>query len=106
MVEMAKKFRINIRLMYYPPYHSKYNPVEHCWGILEIFWNGIILDSEDTVLQCASQMTWRGEHPIIHRVNKDYEKGVTLTKKELEPYQEFIIRSDELPKWDLVIKYT
>ncbi len=104
MVEMAKAFNINIRLMYYPPYHSKYNPIEHCWGILEIFWNGIILDSEETVLKCASQMTWRGEHPTIHRVDQDYEKGVKLTKKELEPYQKNIVRSDELPKWDIEIK--
>lgn len=104
IVEMAKIFNINIKLMYYPPYHSKYNPIEHCWGILEIFWNGIILDSVETVLKCASQMTWRGEHPTIHRVDQDYEKGVKLTKKELEPYQKYIVRSDELPKWDVEIK--
>jgi len=25
-----------IQLWYYPPYHSKYNPIERCWGILEL----------------------------------------------------------------------
>ena len=25
-----------IQLLYYPPYHSKYNPIERCWGILEL----------------------------------------------------------------------
>jgi ribosome modulation factor len=49
-------------------------------------------------------MTWRGEHPRIHRVNQYYEKGVKLTKKELEPYQKYIVRSNELPKWDVEIK--
>jgi hypothetical protein len=24
-----------IHLLYYPPSHSKYNPIERCWGILE-----------------------------------------------------------------------
>ena len=28
-----------IPLLYYPPYHSKYHPVERCWGILEQHWN-------------------------------------------------------------------
>jgi transposase len=26
--------------VYYPPYHSKYNLIERCWGILENHWNG------------------------------------------------------------------
>src|SRR2546427_6593672 len=25
-----------IQLLYYPPYHSKYNPIERCWGLLEL----------------------------------------------------------------------
>src|SRR5262245_2149031 len=31
---------LTVRLAYYPPYHSKYNPIERCWGILENHWNG------------------------------------------------------------------
>jgi len=27
-------------LVYYPPYHSKYNPIERCWSALEKKWNG------------------------------------------------------------------
>jgi hypothetical protein len=35
MVQFADHIGRSIRLLYYPPYHSKYNPVERCWGILE-----------------------------------------------------------------------
>jgi hypothetical protein len=35
MVQFADHIGKSIRLLYYPPYHSKYNPVERCWGILE-----------------------------------------------------------------------
>jgi Rhodopirellula transposase. len=35
MIEFAHKTGLRIRLVYYPPYHSKYNPIERCWGILE-----------------------------------------------------------------------
>src|SRR5512143_3490229 len=34
LVEFADRFGLVIELVYYPPYHSKYNPIERCWGIL------------------------------------------------------------------------
>ncbi|MCP5084860.1 MAG: hypothetical protein GY948_24500, partial [Alphaproteobacteria bacterium] len=43
ITEFAIKNKIAIHLAYYPPYHSKYNPVERCWGVLERHWNGDIL---------------------------------------------------------------
>jgi Rhodopirellula transposase DDE domain len=33
LVEFVQRYRITIRLASYPPYHSKYNPIERCWGI-------------------------------------------------------------------------
>ncbi len=35
MVQLADNINKPIQLLYYPPYHSKYNPIERCWGILE-----------------------------------------------------------------------
>ena len=32
MVEFALQTGLRIRLIYYPPYHSKYNPIERCWA--------------------------------------------------------------------------
>ena len=40
MVQLADLINKPIQLLYYPPYHSKYNPIERCWGILELKWNG------------------------------------------------------------------
>ena len=39
MVQWADQIGKPIQLLYYPPYHSKYNPIERCWGILELRWN-------------------------------------------------------------------
>jgi hypothetical protein len=33
MVEFVQQYQVTMRLAYYPPYHSKYNPSERCWGI-------------------------------------------------------------------------
>src|SRR4029453_11993191 len=38
---------------YHPPYHSKYNPIERCWGILELQWNGAKLIDAETMLGWA-----------------------------------------------------
>jgi transposase len=32
MIEFADWSGLEIRLVYYPPYHSKYNPIERCWS--------------------------------------------------------------------------
>lgn len=44
LVGFAQQYRLTVGLAYYPPYHSKYNPIERCWGILEQHWNGALLD--------------------------------------------------------------
>ena len=43
LIEFADKHQLKIELAYYPPYHSKYNPVERCWSSLERHWNGTLL---------------------------------------------------------------
>jgi transposase len=63
MVEFADRHQLSIRLVYYPPYHSKYNPIERCWGILEMHWNGTLLSTIEKALKWAETMTWKGLHP-------------------------------------------
>lgn len=103
MVQLSQAIGVRIRLIYYPPYHSKYNPIERCWAVLENYWNGAILDSVETALQWASHMTWKGIAPIVHLVKTTYETGVKVLADELEQYQPFWQRSETLPKWDIRI---
>ena len=85
LVEFVQQYHVMVRLAYYPPYHSKYNPIERCWGILENHWNGALLDSIDTVLRFAATMTWKGRHPLVALVTTTYQTGVTLTTEAMEP---------------------
>lgn len=103
MVEFTHSIEKTVKLIYYPPYHSKYNPVEHCWGVLENYWNGAILESVEVALKWAGAMKWRNEHPTIHDMPGEYSKGVKLTKKELTPYYPSFHRLPELPKWHITI---
>ncbi len=92
IVDFSQKYRVNIRLAYYPPYHSKYNPIERTWAILENHWNGSILDEIETALNFAKTMTWKGKHPIVKLITETYEKGVKLTKKAREKVEQKIER--------------
>jgi len=99
LVEFAQRFHLSIRLAYYPPYHSKYNPIERCWGILEHHWNGALLDSVEAVIQYASTMTWKGKHPVVTLVTTTYQTGVKLTKQAMESLETQLQRLPHLDKW-------
>src|SRR5262245_45577262 len=76
LVAFVQHYGITVRLAYYPPYHSKYNAIERCWGVLENHWNGALLDTVEAVLQFAQTMTWNGVHPIVELVTTTYHTGV------------------------------
>ena len=95
----ARKHGLAIQLAYYPPYHSKYNPIERCWGIREMHWNGSLLDSVEAVLGFARSMTWKGKHPEVSVVETTCGTGVKLTSGEMGPLEAEVIRLPSLGKW-------
>jgi transposase len=99
LVEFAQYYHLTVCLAYYPPYHSKYNPIERCWGILEQHWNGALLDSLEAVIQYASTMTWKGKHPVVSLVTTTYQTGVKLTKEAMDLVESQIQRLPSLSKW-------
>ena len=64
-VEFAVKHEVGISLIYYPPYHSKYNPIERVWGVLENHWRGQLLDSVEKVVGLAKSMKYNGKNPLV-----------------------------------------
>ena len=89
MVEFSQKTQLKVKLIYYPPYHSKYNPIERCWATLENYWNGAILDSIDAAIKWASNMTWNGISPKVQLFEGSYEKGVIASCEELKTLKPF-----------------
>ena len=95
---------LEFRLVYYPPYHSKYNPIERCWSALEKKWNGVILNCLKVILQCTLRMTWRGHHPTVKRLHGEYRDGVRVPAKEMKEVEARLERSKTLPKYNITIK--
>ncbi len=105
LINFAIINEVSICLIYYPPYHSKYNPVERLWGILENQWRGQLLDSVEKVIGLARTMTYNGIHPVAKLINKTYEKGVKITQKAMQQLEKMIERMQGLEKWAVDIPY-
>ena len=84
MVQFADWSGLEVRLVYYPPYHSKYNPIERCWSSLEKKWNGVLLNCWEVVLQCVRRMTWKRRHPTVTCLQGEYPNGVRVAAKEMK----------------------
>ena len=99
MVDFVRRYGITVRLVYYPPYHSKYNPIERCWGVLENHWNGALLDTVDAVRYYTTTMTWKGLHPVVDLVSTIYHTGVRLSQQAMGLIEAQIARLPGLDKW-------
>jgi hypothetical protein len=99
LTHFVDTFQIAVQLACYPPYHSKYNPVERVWGFLEKHWNGSLLDALDTLLNFARSFTFRTQTPIVRLVTRLYATGVKLTQKQMALLEQRFFRWPGLEKW-------
>ena len=102
--EFADLYNINIELAYYPPYHSKYNPIERCWGVLENHWRGEILNTFEKVLGLARSMTYAGVKPVVRLVRKVYHSKISVAKSEMQELEKTLNRKSGLEKWFILIE--
>lgn len=104
LINIAKKYNIQIELVYYPPYHSKYNPVERLWARLEKIWNGFLLETKEVCLSFMKNLTWRNTKSVTKLKEVKYEKGLTINKKEMKMLEDkYITRTDGIKKWSVLI---
>lgn len=103
MTEFAKKIGIPIQMVYYPPYHSKYNLIERFWAAIENYWSPLILDTVQNTINIAKKVVWKGMNPLVFFIDKEYEKDVKVSNKKLQEIESYIQRNPILRKWDFII---
>ncbi len=103
LVDLADAHQLTLQLAYYPPYHSKYNPVERLWGVLENHWRGEILDSVEKTLGLARSMTYRGHKPTVRKVIKTYRQGISVAKRVMKNIEKRMERAVGLESWFITI---
>ena len=103
MTEFVALTGLGVRLVYYPPYHSKYNAIERYWAGLEKSWNGYLLSTVDAVINRARNFHWKGRRTITRLLHNIYEKGVKLNQADKKELELKLIRCENLRWWDITI---
>jgi hypothetical protein len=98
--KLVDEIGVGIRIAHYPPYNSKYNPIEHrLFPHVTRACQGVIFKSLDLVKTLMEKTTTRkGLDVTVHLLEKVYQTG----RKVAEDFKETmrIIFDEYLPKWN------
>lgn len=104
LIDLSKKYNITVELVYYPPYHSKYNMIERYWARLQLSWSGLIIDTVTKLINTINKVTWKGIKTKATLVEKEYKKGITIDKEEFKTFEKkHVYREESIEKWSLII---
>jgi hypothetical protein len=100
---VAQEIGIEIRVAHYPPYTSKYNPIEHrLFPHLTRACQGVIFRSVELVKELMAQATTKTglevEVSILDRVYETGRKVATNFKEHMR-----VIFDPELPQWNYIV---
>lgn len=102
--ELSDRIGREIRVAHYPPYSSKWNPIEHRFFChISRGWNGMVFnDASEMVLAATRVTTAAGLKVHASLKTQQYEKGVKASESFLQDYR--VVHDDHLGKWNYVIK--
>lgn len=105
LVALSKRLGLRLRIAHYPPYTSKWNPIEHrLFSQIERVWRGVILDSPQTALDAVRRTCTRTGLTVKARIlDTVYElkRKCSDTFKKIK--DEFIRHDQVLGKWNYVV---
>ena len=100
--EWADEAGINIRVAHYPPYCSKYNPIEHrLFPAVTRSWKGLMLDTVDTMVKLVEERVKglaSGVKVFVDTIDQVFEKGVNVFDDYLDYCN--IKFDDQNPRWN------
>ena len=101
---LSNKLGIEFRIAHYPPYTSKYNPIEHrLFPHLTRACSGVIFDSWETVKSLMEKAQTRTGLKVFATIlDQVYKTG----KKVAQDFQETmsIVFDQYLPQWNYTVK--
>ena len=97
---LANRLQLEIRVAHYPPYCSKYNPIEHrLFPHVTQACRGVIFQSVETARHYMEKtQTTKGLKVAVGILNKAYQTGRTYAKAFKKTMK--IVFDDLLPKWN------
>jgi hypothetical protein len=107
LVRLAQVLKLDIVMAHYPPYCSKWNPIEHrMFAHVHRAWEGAVFQNLQIVKELAEKTATKNGLNV--KVNINQNQYLTKRKYELEfkkNIENYIDFDQKLPKWNYTIKY-
>lgn len=105
LVALSARLGLPLRIAHYPPYTSKWHPIEHrLFSHVERALRGVILDSHETALKAVQRTrTETGLRVKARLLDKVYDIGRKCSDTFREIKDKFIRHDDHLGQWNYVI---
>ena len=102
----TKSLNIDILVAHYPPYCSKWNPIEHrLFSQITHTWSGIALENIEFVKNLTNTTTTRTGLKVITSINqKQYLNKREVSQNFRDNIEEYVTFDDKRPKWNYLIK--
>lgn len=105
VIELSRRLGVRVRIAHYPPYTSKWNPIEHrLFSQVERAWSGVMLDSPETALQRVEDIRTQTALRVTARLlDKVYQIGRKCSDTFRDVKDRFIRHDDVRGQWNYVI---
>jgi len=105
LVALSERLGRPLRIAHYPPYTSKWHPIEHrLFSHVERALRGVILDSYDTAMHAVQRTrTETGLRVAARILDKVYEVGRKCSDAFRDVKDRFIRHDDPLDQWNYLV---
>lgn len=106
LMDLASKLDMNLLVMHYPPYCSKYNPIEHrLFSQITRSWSGApLLSLEDAARRAAETTTSKGLTVYVDINNKTYDIQRSIDESYDDTLKKRVVFQTVLSKWNYLVK--
>jgi len=105
-MNLASRLDMNLLVMHYPPYCSKYNPIEHrLFSQITRSWSGApLLSIDDAARRAAETTTSKGLTVYVDINTKTYEIQRPIDESYDKELKNRVVFQEKLPKWNYLVK--
>ena len=106
LCKLANAIEMNLLIVHYPPYCSKYNPIEHrLFAQVTRTWQGVPFYNIQFVKELTDSTNTKTGLKVTTTINnKIYQTKIPVEQSFKDDFNNQITFDDKLPKWNYLIK--
>lgn len=106
LMDLANRLGIRLLVVHYPPYCSKFNPIEHkLFSQITRSWSGApLLNLKNAADRAAMTTTKKGLKVLVHVNSKTYDIKRPIDESYQKRLARQVVFAPELGKWNYLVK--